>query len=261
MTVIALASAKGSPGVSTTAAALAACWPAPVVLADVDPAGGDVMWRNRTAHGGPLDPDRGLLSLGAAVRRGAAQADLAEHLQQTAMGVDVLVGLASPDQLAGLGAAWGQLPAVFGQHRTDVLVDCGRVVPGSSAMPVFAGADVVAFVTRTDISGTAHLRERLRTLRSSLGLGGPGGKPVGVIVTTSYRDTRSAADLQQLLDAERLGVTVLGIVADEPKAAKVLAGERVGQFRRTLLARSATQLAQRLAAAHGASDLADRTEH
>jgi len=256
VTVYAFASAKGSPGVSTATAAIAASWPSPVVLADVDPAGGDVMWRNRAVTGGPLDPDRGLLSLGAAVRRGAAQSDLTEHLQQTAMGVDVLVGLTSPDQLAGLGAAWGQLPAVFGQHRTDVLVDCGRVVPGSAALPVFTGADVVVMVTRPDLSSSAHLRERLRSLRSSLGIGGPGGKPVGVVVTTPYRDTRSAADLQQLLDSERMGVTVLGIVADEPKAAKILYGERVGQFRKTLLGRSAAQLAQRLSGAHHAADLA-----
>ena len=255
MTVYALASAKGSPGVSTAAVALAACWPSPVVLADVDPAGGDIMWRSRTVAGGPLDPDRGLLSLGAAVRRGAANADLTEHLQQTALGIDVLVGLASPDQLAGLGAAWGQLPAVFAQHRADVLVDCGRVVPGSSAMPVLTGADVVVMVARPDLAGTAHLRERLRSMRSALGLGGPGGKPVGVIVTTPYRDTRSAADLQQLFDSERLGVTVLGILAEEPKAAKILAGERVGQFRKTLLGRSAAQLAAKLASGVRPHDL------
>ena len=53
-----------------------------------------------------------------------------------------------------------------------------------------------------------------------------------------------------------MGVTVLGIVADDPKAAKILSGERVGQFRKTLLGRSATQLAQRLAGAHRAADLA-----
>jgi MinD-like ATPase involved in chromosome partitioning or flagellar assembly len=256
VTVYAFASAKGSPGVTTTAAAVALSWPAPVVLADVDPAGGDVMWRNRTATGGPLDPDRGLLSLGAAVRRGAAQADLSEHLQPTALGTDVLVGVASPDQLSGLGAAWGQLPAVFDQHRSDVLVDCGRIVPGSAAMPVFAGADVVVLVARPDIAGTAHLRERLRSLRTTLGIGGTGGKPVGIVVRTPYRDTRSAADLQQLLDAEQMGVTVLGIVADEPKAAKVLEGERAGQVRKTLLGRSAAQLAQRLAGAQHAPDLA-----
>ena len=123
-------------------------------------------------------------------------------------------------------------------------------------MPVFTGADVVVLVTRPDISGTAHLRERLRSLRTSLGIGGPGGKPVGIVVRTPYRDTRSAADLQQLLDAERMGVTVLGIVAEEPKAAKIISGERVGQLRKTLLGRSAAQLAQRLAGAHRAADLA-----
>ncbi|RHW28808.1 hypothetical protein D0Z08_02900 [Nocardioides immobilis] len=254
MTVIACASAKGSPGVSTTAAALALCWPAPVVLADVDPAGGDVLWRNRTTAGGPLDPDRGLLSLGAAVRRGAAQADLTEHLQPTALGIDVLVGVSSPDQLAGLGAAWGQLPAVFAQHRTDVIVDCGRIVPGSSALPVFAGADVVVMVVVPAVSGTAHLRERLRSMRSSMGIGGPGGTPVGVIVRSPFKDTRSATDLQQLFDAERLGVAVLGTVTDEPKAARILSGERVGQLRKTMLGRSAAELAQRLASPQRATD-------
>ncbi|UMG93303.1 hypothetical protein [Nocardioides sp. TF02-7] len=256
MTVFALASAKGSPGVSTVAAALAATWPAPVVLADVDPAGGDVLWRNRTVAGGPLDPDRGLLSLGAAVRRGVSETDLAEHLQQTATGADVLVGLTAPEQGGGLGGAWGQLPAVFRQHRTDVLADCGRLVPGTSSMPVLTGADAVVMVTRPDISGVAHLRERLRSLRQPLGLGSPGGTPVGVVVTTSYRDTRSPADLQQLLDADGLHVVVLGIAADDDKGAAVLAGERAGQFRRTLLGRSGLQLAQRLAAGIRTTDAA-----
>lgn len=256
MTVFALASAKGSPGVSTVASAVAATWPAAVVLADVDPAGGDVMWRHRTLAGAPLDPDRGLLSLGAAVRRGAAEADLTEHLQQTALGVDVLVGLSSPEQLSGLGPAWAQLPAVFRQHRTDVLVDCGRVVPGTSSMPVLTGADAVVFVTRSDISSIAHLRERLRSLRQPLGLGAPGATPVGVVVTTSYRDTRTPADLQQLLDADRLGVTVLGIAAEDEKGFRILTGERVGQLRKTLLGRSGLQLAQRLAAGIRPTNLA-----
>ncbi len=246
MTVYALASAKGAPGVSTVAAALACAWPGPVVLADLDPVGGDVMWRNTTTSGAPLDPDRGLLSLAAAVRRGAAQADLAEHLQRTALGTDVLVGITSPDQLAGLGAAWAQLPAVFGQHAGDVLIDCGRIAGGSPVMPVFTRADVVVLVTRPDISSVAHLRERLRSLRPTLGLGGPGARPVAVVVTTSYRDTRSTADLQQLLDADRLGVTVIGIAAEDDKGARILDSQRVGQVRRTLLGRSARQLAERM---------------
>ena len=43
MPLISLVSLKGSPGVTTTALALAAAWPAPRrLLAELDPAGGDL---------------------------------------------------------------------------------------------------------------------------------------------------------------------------------------------------------------------------
>ena len=41
--LIALCSAKGAPGVTTSGLALALSWPRPVVLAELDPAGGDVL--------------------------------------------------------------------------------------------------------------------------------------------------------------------------------------------------------------------------
>ncbi len=74
MTLVSVCSAKGSPGVSTFAAALAALWPQESLLADLDPAGSDLIWRYRAATGEPLDPDRGLLSLGVAVRPGGTAA-------------------------------------------------------------------------------------------------------------------------------------------------------------------------------------------
>ena len=40
MAVIALTSASGSPGVTTTAVGLALLWPRPVILVDADPTGG-----------------------------------------------------------------------------------------------------------------------------------------------------------------------------------------------------------------------------
>ncbi len=60
------------------------------------------------------------------------------------------------------------------------------------------------FVVRPDVEGVAHLRDRLAFLRDQVDLGGPDGPPVGVAAVTSYRDTRSAPDLQQLLDSEGL---------------------------------------------------------
>lgn len=248
MTVIALASAKGSPGATMAGLALASVWPREVVLADVDPAGGDLIWRSRTPSGDPLDPDRGLLSLGAAARRGAAETTLASHLQDSSLGRQVLVGVSSPEQLTGLGAVWSQLSAVFDAHSTDVLVDCGRVVPGSPALPVLLKSDVVLFVTRPDLAGIAHLRERLRSLSAPLRLGQAGGTLVAIALATSYRDTRTVADLQRLLDSERLFARVLGIVADDPKAARLLSSERIGDPRRTLLGRSARSLADQLVA-------------
>lgn len=237
MSTIALASAKGSPGVTMTALALAAVWPAPVAVADIDPAGGDVVWRTRTDGGDPLDPDRGLLSLGAAARRGAAETSLAEHLQETSEGVPVLVGVPSPDLLSGIGSVWGQLPAVFATHPADVIVDCGRVVPGSAVLPVLAKADAVVFVVRPDVEGIAQLRERLGSVAGQLDV-----TTVGVIVRTTYRDTRSCGDLQQLLDAHGLSARVLGVVAEDEKGAAVLAARRIGAVRRSLLGRSAITL-------------------
>ena len=45
MALIAVAADKGAPGVTTTALALAAVWPRPVLLAECDPAGGDLVYR------------------------------------------------------------------------------------------------------------------------------------------------------------------------------------------------------------------------
>lgn len=245
MTVIALASPKGSPGVTTTALALATAWPEGAVVADLDPVGGDVLWRSRRRDGAPLDPDRGLLSLGAALRRGAEGTHLVDHLQETATG-DVLVGVRAPEQIAGLGGAWGQLPGVLRKHPQDVMADCGRLMPSSPAMPVLQQADVVCFVVRPDLEGTAHLRERLTALRDTLDLGRPGGTPVGVVLAASYKDTHVVDEMQQLLESQDLPATVLGIMAEDPRGAAVVAAKRSG--RATLLRRSAVTLADRIAA-------------
>lgn len=248
MTVIAVASAKGSPGATIASLALAATWPRPVAVADIDPAGGDLIWRCRDPQGAPLDPDRGLLTLGAAARRGAAETSLGDHLQSTQLGFPVLVGIASPEQLTGLGAAWSQLPTIFAAHPGDVIADCGRVVPGSPAASLLLKADAVVFVVRPDLEGVAQLRERLRGMSQGLRLGQPDGIPVGVVAVASYRDSRVVDELQQLLEAHRVPATVLGILALDPKAAQVLSSGRFGDPRKTLLGRSARALAGRLSA-------------
>jgi hypothetical protein len=247
MALYSVACAKGSPGVSLATMALASVWPTDPLIADIDPVGGDFSLRCRTADGEPLSNDRGLLSLAAAVRRGAQEADLADHVQEVWGGIDLLAGLATPSQLSGLGAAWGQLPAVFRASDKDVLADCGRLVPGSAVMPVVAASDAVLFVVRPTLEATAHLRDRLMWLQDQLASAAD-DVPVGVVVVTTPKDRQSAPDLQRLLDSAGIRATVLGVLAEDRKAADVLRGQATSRIASSLLVRSATDLAARLQA-------------
>lgn len=240
--LVAVASAKGSPGVSALAVALAALWPVEgdglagaVALADVDPVGGDLALRYRAPSGEPLDEDRGLLSLGASVRRGAetsgAGGGLADHLQPVAGGLDVLVGVSGPEQVQGLGPVWGTLATALRPADRDVVADCGRVVPGTAHLPVLAAADALVLVVRPDVAGVAHLRERLGGLTPALRLDEAGGTPVGVVVRAPERDRRAADDVAALLASAGSRARVLGVVADDPKGVAALEQQRPGAGR------------------------------
>lgn len=268
MSVVALCSAKGSPGTTITALALASVWSRPVALVDADPAGGDLLYRCRAPQGDPLDPDRGLLSLAAATRRDADETTLAEHLQPTSLGADALVGITTQTQLTGLGSVWTHLPDLMADHPADVVVDCGRLSAGSPALPLAYKADVVLTTVRPDIEGVAHLRTRLQQLQRSLRSDEPDGTPLLVAVAASYRDRQSAPHLQQLLDNDGISSEVVGVVAHDPKAARVLSSTRTGSSARSLLSRSARRIAERieehLVGADGEVTLArstNRSEH
>ncbi|GMA88278.1 hypothetical protein GCM10025868_35280 [Angustibacter aerolatus] len=71
-----------------------------------------------------------------------------------------------------------------------------------------------------------------------LRLGEAGAVPTGVVVVAPPNASRSAADLQRLLEAERLGVSVLGAVAHDEKGAEALGGNWSHRAGRSLLVRS-----------------------
>ena len=242
-----VASAKGSPGVTTASVVLSGAWPVEPVLADLDPAGGDVALRYRDEAGVPLDPDKGLLSLGAAVRRGSSEVQLSDHVQRVSGGLEVLAGVSSPSQVQGLGPAWLHLArAMKIVPERDVIADCGRLMPGSATVPVLQHADAVLMVARPTVEGLSHLRERLHSFSETLQFGTYEAVPVGVALVTSYRDSRVVGDVQAILDRARLPVTVLGILAEDEKAAEAI---RIGDGRRarkSLLLRSGADVADRL---------------
>lgn len=240
--LITVASAKGSPGVTTAARVLASVWPTDVVLADCDPAGGDLALLGRAPGGEVLDPDRGLLSLAAEARRGLAAGVLDEHLQRLDGGLDVLCGVTSPEQVTGIGPIWPALGGLFARlPGRDVLVDAGRLTVASPVVPVVAASDVLLLVVRPRLEGYAHLRERLRWLES-VGHGSGPGPAIGVVVVTEPKDDRSPGELARLLAHSGLRAPVIGRLAHDERAADVVAGRVQRSIARSLLVRSARDL-------------------
>ncbi len=194
----------------------------------------------------PLNPSIGLLSLGAAVRAGQ-KAELDDHLQTTSLGMRTLVGVHSPSQVLGLGAAWQHVALTLRRSREyDVLADCGRLTPGSPAMAIIDHADAVVLVSRGELEDIAHLRERLRGLQTSLHLGSIDSTPTGIAIVTSASDARGVTDAEQLLASAGLPVKGLGVIAEDRKAADALRTESGRNVRRSVLVRSLSDLSTRI---------------
>src|SRR5713226_1637391 len=112
MPLYAFVSAGGSPGVTTSALALALGWPSQVILAECDPSGGDILAGLFAGH---LPAGRGLLSLAFDAGRGPDAASRALWPQlielDDARQRLLLAGLSDPRQAAGLAPVWPALAA------------------------------------------------------------------------------------------------------------------------------------------------------
>ncbi|GAA2779247.1 hypothetical protein [Crossiella cryophila] len=161
MAVIAIVSGKSAPGATTTVAALAHAWPAPLVLADCDPHGGDLTtgWLSPWWLLGQLRPELGVLSFATATRHTTTiTADLlTSHLQTVppAPLARLLAGLADPAQATALGdGGWQRLAEAFTAASTspygavDVLADCGRITGATVPWPVLEAADLILLAVR-----------------------------------------------------------------------------------------------------------------
>ncbi|HKY69249.1 MAG TPA: hypothetical protein VJM49_22865, partial [Acidimicrobiales bacterium] len=238
MATIAVASAKGSPGVTTAVAALAVTWPAAreLVVVELDPSGGDLAVRF------DLAPEPGLVSLAAAGRRELAADTLLAHTQalgDTARGDvrprRVLVAPVSADQAAAaLTALRGALPGVLADLDCDVIVDCGRLDPQSAAFDVATKAELLVMVARPVVTEVHHLATRLASTRPnavSLLLVGDRPYPVAEV-------------------AEAVAANPLGTLPVDARTALALAGGHTNiarSLRRSALLRDAGAIADGLA--------------
>ncbi|WP_432833062.1 hypothetical protein [Dactylosporangium sp. CA-092794] len=238
--LIAVASVKGAPGVTTLALGLAALWPElGAVLVECDPDGGDLA--ARFGH----HPDPGLASLAAAARTGLTQVPLAEHVQRLAVGANVV--LAPP----GDGAAAAVQTLTYSGGETlrragddqPVVVDLGRLSRGGPGLALAAVADHVLVVAGAQLADATQVQARLEWLRPELSgrlwlvRAGDGG----------YSSTELARDL---------GVPVLWDLPHSRLGAGALTGQlRVPNWRRLKLARAVRGMATTLTTAQPASIL------
>lgn len=235
MSLILLASVKGSPGVTTACLALATTWPRTAVIAELDPDGGDMRYRLRNAAGKPLTAEPGLLRYATS---GAAQ--LKDHVQTLAGGVSLLVGLSSAWDAPALEGRWSTVAERLSAHpEADVLADCGRLGAFSPIMETFPYAATLVIFTRPTVDAVGHLRSRLDGLE--------GLPPVFVVVVTGSADRRSSQQVQAILTGAQLPASVLGALAYDPEGAGMLAGEWPGRLASSPLIRSARDLAGPLA--------------
>jgi MinD-like ATPase involved in chromosome partitioning or flagellar assembly len=242
VTVILLASAKGSPGVTTTALAMASVWPRPVVLAECDPAGGDILAGFLRAA---ATPTGGLLDVALAARRGLTPDDVVRRCVRLADGGGVLLltGLTDPGHVSTVVPSWPRIASVFrdlgsAEPPYDVLADCGRLgAPWPTDL--VAVADSVVLVLRPtlpQVHSAKHQLAQIRRVRED-----PAGE-IGLLLVgdVPYRGAEVAAALE---------APVLGVVAHDPRAAEALSnGSARGRwFDRSALVRSVNQLATILA--------------
>jgi hypothetical protein len=248
MALIAVAADKGAPGVTTTALALAAVWPRPVLLAECDPAGGDIIYRLRAADRGRLDPRRGLLSLAVAARRGVTPAQVWEHGQKLRCGLDVLLGVTTAEQGSGLGPLWDAIGAALAAlPRADVIADCGRLGPDGAYYELLAHAAAVVLVVRPSLGEVVRLRGRAAALSAAVGQRSGHEGRVGLLVVVDHRGSGAAlAEVGQAVGCRDSPVSLLGAIAYEPKSAELLRGEWGGKLRKSVLIRTAREVTRRL---------------
>jgi hypothetical protein len=250
MALIVIAADKGAPGVTTTALALAAVWPRPVLLAECDPSGGDLVYRFPAAQGNSLDPRRGLLTLAVAARRGLQPGQLWEHTQKMVGGLDVLTGVINAEQGAGLATLWGPLGGLLaGMSGGDVIADCGRLGVDGPQYDLIAQAAVVLLVTRPTPGDVIRLRDRAAAVASAANARGRRGFTSAVAVIADQRTLKAtAAEVGETLTQGNVPAGVVGGLANDPKGADLLRGEWGGRLDKTLLIRTARETAQQLAA-------------
>lgn len=230
--LVVVGSVKGSPGVTTAALALAAAWPAgqaeaDPLLVEADPSGGDVAgWYQLRGY-------PGLLGWAAAARGGPALVD--EFVWELAGGVGLVAAPVEAGSARGAVAVLARTGSVPWAASDRLLVaDCGRLDPGSPALPIAGAAGVLAVLVRPVPAELARVAARVGELTG-------GGRRDCVLILAG----ESAWPTGRVEEA--VGLPVVGVLPHHPRAAAGVAGGRFGRgARRSQLLRAAADIATAL---------------
>jgi hypothetical protein len=228
VSIYALVSPGGSPGVTTTALALALGWPRQVILAECDPSGGDILAGLFAGH---LQASSGLVPL--AVEAGQNPDAVAAALWSQLIELDdergrlLLAGISDPRQGVGLAPVWPVLATTLIALPADVIADCGRLDNGGGPEPVLTASSLVAVVLRPSLRQVSRARARVGMLTQLL------GGTERVVLLLVGEGTHSPREVSRAL-----GVPVAGTLPNDEKTAQVLsdgAGSRRGLAARPLI--------------------------
>lgn len=245
MTLIVGASAHGSPGVTSALLLASSLWPGddavvPVVF-EADLSGGILAARYQ------MTTTPGVATLAESLRKNESP-DVLDHAQRLPSGVACVPlapsAVAAATQLRSAGA---DLAGWLANAAQPILVDAGRITPGSPIEAVVAKANLLVWFVRPRREELLALRHRMAECVQPEHVG------VVLIGKKPYNDDQVA---------EALGVEVMHTLPHDQRGADALnLGGSDRSLRRSQLARSAATLAELMARrswvnAVGAADVA-----
>lgn len=211
MAVIALTSASGSPGVTTTALGMALLWPRPALLVEADPTGGSGLLAGyfrgtREYVGGLIE----LALTSSSIHDGLAE--VSERIEGTS--VSFVAGTRSHTQASALRDLWQPLSEELANLEStgqDVIVDAGRLGLVGTPEPLLANADLTLIVTRSTLPAISAVRSWADSVqRGSFDWQQPGTLVVGDGQPYSSREV-----------ARALNSPVIATLPEDPESAAV----------------------------------------
>jgi MinD-like ATPase involved in chromosome partitioning or flagellar assembly len=227
MSLVALTSVKGAPGVTSLALLLAATYSGRnVVLVEADEAGSALAARFR------LDPDAGISTL---YRRPFDNAALTDAARTVVVGgalapVSAVTGVSSEGRRERLAGFWAEFADFAGRDDDCVyVVDCGRIAADSPLRNLLAAANVTIVVTKPDVEDVYHAEMFAQRMSGVANL------HAIAMGSGAYR----VSDV-----AQALSVPVLAGLPDDRKAAAVLCGIQTadGKFAKLPLVKAMSNL-------------------